>query len=112
MQRPESGLQALARSLEIRQLLFGADSVEAAQSLLLIGSAHRCLGSLDHAERDLTTAVTLLEARAVTPADQELLVTARVALANVLKLQGKTARAEDLLEAVRQYDRESLPPCP
>ncbi|HEX2252476.1 MAG TPA: tetratricopeptide repeat protein [Thermoanaerobaculia bacterium] len=74
------------------------------------GPAHRSLGNLEHAERNLTTAVSILDEKAITPADRELLATARVALANVLKLQGKTATAEDLLEAVRQYDRENLPP--
>ena len=110
--REEEGFAVLQQSLQLRERMYGEDSIQTAASWLLLGGAHEGRGALDEAEIELRRAVMILRKRARSAEERHDLGVALLNLATVLERQGRNEEAEPLVEEGVRYSLDPVAPNP
>jgi tetratricopeptide (TPR) repeat protein len=98
MERPEDGLAVHEQALRLRRQVFGDDSVEVADSLILVASAHELRGDLAKAEDLFRRSIEILRAKANSTEDREKLGTALINLGTLLKKAGRKDEGEATIQ--------------
>jgi len=98
MGQPEQGLSVHREALHLRRQRFGHESVEVAQSMALVASAHEIQRDYEQAEKLFRQAIDILRRKAVTKADRERLGVALINLGTLLKKTGRQAEGEAKIE--------------